>query len=126
MRAGLGRPPRGVFTNPTHPNRPEPRAGDGRAHARRAGALDARARGGVLLRLQTFDLSLATVALVLAALAAAAAAAGVGTPAVSKRQECPPPPSQCPRSAIGGVTSGLRPTSANGIPPPLAMPYDAV
>ena len=83
MRAGLGRRPRGVFTNPTQPNRPEPRAGDGRAHARRAGALDARARGGVLLRLQTFDLSLATVALVLAALAAAAAAAGVGTPAVS-------------------------------------------
>ena len=46
---------------------PEPRAGD------------ARVRGGVLMRLQTFDLSLASVALVLAALAALAAAAGVGT-----------------------------------------------
>ena len=58
---------------------PEPRAGDGKAHARRAGALDARARGGVLMRLQTYDLSLASVALVLAALAALTAAAGVDT-----------------------------------------------
>ena len=57
---------------------PEPRAARGRA--RRASALDARARGGVLMRLQTFDLSLASVALVLAALAALTAAAGVGTP----------------------------------------------
>ena len=56
---------------------PEPRAADGRA--RRAGALDARARGGVLMRLQTYDLSLASVALVLAALAALTAAAGVDT-----------------------------------------------
>jgi hypothetical protein len=56
---------------------PEPHAGGG--HARRAGALDARARGGVLMRLQTFDLSLALVALVLAALAALSAATGVGT-----------------------------------------------